>query len=622
MSEILNEEDLNEEFTEEMDDADVITIEIDDTLTQEGYAADAKAVGDALALKADASSVNAISVNGETADNQGAILLNAGHIPMSDAAGAPTIAEQMASMAGGQTAEEVPMSDDPGAASVADEIADIKADQVGCVKSINGITANENGNVLLSEVPFAANLTSDKATSSAGAFVERTTGGNKSVSNGNAYMQEIRGAMVHTGYTAESLTHTETGGLVVEIDRDTFVTEVEGESGTYTFSYTTEWSADLTDYGITVNGEPENGDSITVVFAAEVRGTITVATPTKLVSTGWNLFNAAQGYARVVKYADRYHVGGTYTQLQFSETLNGERSTITVSGSSFDVPSNGFVWVTGGSAADTYITPEWEDWTLGPNVAFEAYSETSINLSTIMSTYFPNGLMAVGNVYDEISAVNRRAVSRIERLAYNSTNLEAVIEAGRAYVADENYIYAVRTGEVTNTITINGQYTVSDHGLEIFDGTTVGTYLIVLYGQDLKAKLTNDVVTISQQTLTTAQKNQVLSNIGATDLVNSKDTAIRNILNDAIITRYYSKTITVAGGANAYLTASDLGISAISGYTPIAIKAVYGGHPNLLVFQAVAATSGNVMGVKSVATGELSGKTVAIQIVFVKNSLL
>ena len=57
--------DLNEVFEETMQDAEVITVPIDDTLTHSNEAADAAAVGAALALKADKSEVSTISVNGQ-----------------------------------------------------------------------------------------------------------------------------------------------------------------------------------------------------------------------------------------------------------------------------------------------------------------------------------------------------------------------------------------------------------------------------------------------------------------------------------------------------------------------------------------------------------------------------
>ena len=74
-------DDLNEVVEEVVSDATVMTVAIDDTLSISGEAADAKAVGDALALKADASSVVAISVNGQAADNQGKILVDGTDIP-------------------------------------------------------------------------------------------------------------------------------------------------------------------------------------------------------------------------------------------------------------------------------------------------------------------------------------------------------------------------------------------------------------------------------------------------------------------------------------------------------------------------------------------------------------
>ena len=68
------ENDLNDVVEEEIDDAEVMQVPIDDTLSVSGEAADAKAVGDALALKADKSELqNQVNVNGQQPDNQGLI---------------------------------------------------------------------------------------------------------------------------------------------------------------------------------------------------------------------------------------------------------------------------------------------------------------------------------------------------------------------------------------------------------------------------------------------------------------------------------------------------------------------------------------------------------------------
>lgn len=550
MSEINNNEDLNEGFELEFDDSDVITVPIDTTLTQENAAADAKAVGDALARKADADSVNNIDVNNQEADNQGHIILTAEHVPMSEsdsttvknkilavdgktgasipltaAQGAPSIAEAFNGI-GAQNATTIPMSAEQGAQTVAAKIAEMETAAAGTVKSVNGVAADTNGDVPLNEVPFAQNLTSDQAQAVVGAFILRTTGGSRSVGSGNAQVQEIRGAMNHVGIVQESIVtsvNAASSGITADVtDRDAWVTEVE-ESGSYTFdSDGSNWtmdgdSVDLADYGITVDGDPDNGDSITVVYVKENRGLITPATPTAFRATGWNLFNPSVGYARVAGYDGNYHIGGAYTGIQYSATLNGEKSALTVTNGSFTVPGDGFVWVTGGNATNTYITTEWTDWTAGPNVDWAAYSEATISLSAIMTANFPNGLLAVGAIYDSISIDLGRAISRIERLDYDVDTLADIIEEGRAYEADESYIYVVRTTPTSTNISISGAFMANDHGIEIFDGTEVAPEAVILYGQNLKAKLINEVLIKGPQELNDAQKAQVRQNIGAAE---------------------------------------------------------------------------------------------------------
>ena len=88
----------NFELEVTIDPAEVITVPIDDTLSVEGEAADAKAVGDALALKADRSELaTAIKVNDQAADNQGEILVTAEHVPMDNNA-TSTVAQQIAAL--------------------------------------------------------------------------------------------------------------------------------------------------------------------------------------------------------------------------------------------------------------------------------------------------------------------------------------------------------------------------------------------------------------------------------------------------------------------------------------------------------------------------------------------
>lgn len=388
--------------------------------------------------------------------------------------------------------------------------------------TINGISPDEERDIEITTVPLADNLTSDEAQINTGEYVIRSSGGEASISNGDAWLSDIRGNMVKTGVVQEVTEMTVTpidpsaeDAITAEIDWDEFKTVVTA-SATLTFTFTTSWSADPSTYGITVSGTPAAGDQILVVYVKGNRGTITVENPTSFISTGWNLYNHSVGYARVPKYSDEYGfmIDGTYTGLKFASTLTGAQTTISPVNGYFTVPSDGYVFVTGGNATDTALWMTWADWTEEPNGGtWEAYSQTSVDLSGVMVN-FPYGLMKVGSVYDEINLNTGKAYLRIERLAYSSENLETVIAAGVAYDTDTNYIYAARSLVVEYTISIDGEYTVNDHGIEMFLGTSVAVVATSLYGNSLKNKLERDVLTISEQTLTSAQKAQVLENLG------------------------------------------------------------------------------------------------------------
>jgi hypothetical protein len=383
--------------------------------------------------------------------------------------------------------------------------------------TVNNTSPDASRNINITTVPLADNLTTDDAQINEGTYIIRTSGGEASIADGSAWLSEIMGNCVKAGYVAESINMTVNGtGITATIDRDTFVAEVDS-SGTITLSYTTEWSENPATYGITVTGEPTNGDSIVVVYVKENRGTITPATPTSFVSTGWNLYNHVSGYARVANYSEQYGfaISGAYTGLKFAETLTGEQTTITPVDGFFTVPSDGYVFVTGGNSTDTAIWMTWNDWVEEANGGtYEGYTQSVIDLSGVMVN-FSYGLLRVGNVFDEINLNTQKAYSRITRTSYTEENLATIIALGVPYDTDTNYIYYARTEPVQYNFSLDGEYTVSDHGEEIFTGTAVPLTSSTLYGQDLKGKLRRDVLTISQQSLTESQKAQVLSNIGA-----------------------------------------------------------------------------------------------------------
>ena len=135
-----------------------------------------------------------------------------------------------------------------------------------------------------------------------------------------------------------------------------------------------------------------------------------------------------------------------------------------------------------------------------------------------MEDHFPYGLLRVADVRDEIDFNTGIATSRVQRLSYSAENLETAKASGLAYEYDTNYIYLERAAVIEYDLDdyeISGMYAVDDHGLELFNGTDIAVYTVIVYGNNLKNKLERDVLTISQQTLTSAQQDQVMENIGA-----------------------------------------------------------------------------------------------------------
>ena len=427
------------------------------------------------------------------------------------------------------------------------------------VKSVNGNTPDANGDVSVEKVDFATDLESSSTQYSEDAYIDRTSGGAASIKDGDAWLVSVRGNAVHTGKITEVLdlqvVSEEADPITATIDPATFKAEVT-QDATITLTYTTEWSESPATYGVTVTGTPVNGDQIVITYVKEELGEITVSNPSKFVATGWNLFNYnnGNGYARVKKYHPDYgfRIEGAYTAVQFSPTFDGERQSVTVTNGNFNIPEDGYLFVTGGNSSTTAVFMTWSDWTEGykwdgeQEGAFSAYSESVIDLSSLFGENkpFPYGLLAVGSVRDEINLNNGQAISRVERLAYSAENLTTAQQSGREYDYDEDYIYLARAAAVTTTISISRDYQVADHGMEIFD-SDVPVVAQSIYGASLKNKLERDVLTISQQTLTQQQKRQVQENIGANgvprfETYNSYSQVFESLASGVTITQCYA----------------------------------------------------------------------------------
>lgn len=583
-------QDLNEQVEEIVDESTVITVPIDDTLSKSNEAADAKAVGDALALKADKSQISTISVNGQPADAQGVIIVTAEDTKLSDTD--TTTVKSAIDTVSARTAEDIPMetgsqemiadaitaisssvatrtaeqiamsATDPttiaaamanklgvdaidatlategkaaDAKAAGDAIADLdsrmETQLAGVVRRVNSETPDESGNVTINQVPLAGNLMSDAVQTNEAEYVARSSGGEMSIPDGDAWLMRISGRRIHTGVVEEvtemvvnsERPEPEEGEdpetpITATIDWDVFRAYVE-TSGTYTLTYNSAWSADPELYGITITGTPESGDQIVITYVKGDRGTITQSQPSEFRSTGWNLYQHGTnlGYARVVKYSDTqgFKVDGAYTSLKFATTTTGTQSDITPVDGAFSVPSDGYVFVNGGSEASTAIWMTRSDWSETYDGDFEPYTVDVISLSSVMGAYFPYGLLYSSGVADEIDLNTGAAINRVERIAYSESAIESLNNQGRAWEADREWIYAVLLEPAVHTITLDGGYTACDHGMEIVEGGNVAPLTATMYGNNLKNKLERDVVTISQQALEASQQRQVRANISA-----------------------------------------------------------------------------------------------------------
>lgn len=506
---------------------------------------------------------------------------------------------------------------------------------VGAVLTVNGEEPDNYGNVQINRVNMAGDLESSQSQNSNQTFIQRTSGGSASIDNGDAWLSIVRGNSERTGYVAEQRNFTvnpvdDEAPISATIDWDAFLEQVT-ETSTTTFTYTTGWNLDPANYGITVTGTPTNGDEIVVDYVKEERGLITNATPESFISTGWNLYRTSSdytgytGYAKVVKYSDDYGymIKGSRTGIQFSATLGGEKIALADVDGLFQIPSDGYVWVVGGSSANTAIYPTWSDWTSNYAGDFTAYSQSVIDISDVMDTYFPNGLCKVESTYDEINLSLGTVTVRIEQQEYTEDNLIAASASGREFTYDTDYIYIVKESITPVSISgLSGQYSVNDHGLEYFDGTTVAVDAQTIYGANLKNKLERDVLTKSQQTLTSLEQTLVRKNIGAAAAADV--TTINNKLTNLFKYVEYSYVISsLAGNTTTTITANQFGMSVPSGYKPLCVKYFTTGSVNfhLSYINPSASGTSNAMGLRNDSSNAQTGKTAKLGIVYIKTGM-
>lgn len=190
--------------------------------------------------------------------------------------------------------------------------------------------------------------------------------------------------------------------------------------------------------------------------------------------------------------------------------------------------------------SDLSIHPRWSSGQ-DQDHTFDAYGENFVNIPTVDANgaTLPTGIYgmpAIGDIYDEIRFGSENVyIKRIERLANTVENMATVQAYGTPYLYDTNYIYY--TLKAADYVTYDlpagtsGAYIANDYGTEALVATTPDNMctLYISYGTNLKDKLRTDVLTISQQTLTSAQKTQVQQNLGIDTLYNTLNSAKANV---------------------------------------------------------------------------------------------
>ena len=148
-------------------------------------------------------------------------------------------------------------------------------------------------------------------------------------------------------------------------------------------------------------------------------------------------------------------------------------------------------------------------------------------------------------------------------------------------------------------ISLENDYTANDHGEEYFTGTDVAPTAVLMYGVNLRNKLERDVLTISQQTLTDAQKAQVKQNIGC------RFRGKRRI-------GYSYKYASLANNASMDITASQLGLSAPEGYEASGVYSVVTGDSGVVLIGYRAQVTGSewAMRIRNVSGAALTNKSV------------
>lgn len=219
----------------------VQTMPLDTTLTQSGTAADAKAVGDALALKADKDELlDTITVNSQSADATGNILVNADDVPYgdgSDVAEAIAGLESEAERLDAKDATDILMdktAEDP--QTVAAEIGAAE-DRITALeaRTATGILMEDGSEVTVAQKIATIDASIDAVDEKTGSDIDLDSTGAQTVAEA---ISALNGGKVGTADIADNLTTADASKVLSAAQGVALKQLVDGKAGTDTVNIT------------------------------------------------------------------------------------------------------------------------------------------------------------------------------------------------------------------------------------------------------------------------------------------------------------------------------------------------------------------------------------------------
>lgn len=375
-------------------------------------------------------------------------------------------------------------------------------------------------------------------------------------------------------------------------------------------------SCSFTDNGIQTSFSSTNASitegafvdcNFTINYTAPFVDNLYLSKPSKLISTGLNVYNKntslLTGYyinssGNVVSGTistgseSSYGVGwfkclGGNTYTIYSNTHHAIPSTVYYNSTIPTTSTVGMTSISGTTTASSgqlvtaetdkkYFTPTYDGyicftiygnvdglcchltWSGYKDLEYEDYWQEEVEFNdeyTWQSGIFENGLARIGEYYDEIDYFHNTLTKRIKWVNYSDAQLATIKSNSWPYKygyldgnVNKKYIYYYDGNTSNYSINRNIEYIASDFGMEYFTGTNVQVGTVIEYPNNLKDKLRNDVEV----------KNNKLSSFS---LTSSETNNTINYPSTAAIVRYLNGTDTMGAIKASSYAIGDVAIS-------------------------------------------------------------